>query len=536
MKHALAISLVVAVVVAVVFLVGGNRRVEEREFEGLGSTAFADPPAIAAGAGGSRESDRAPAIAASVDNVRISGVLERASSGGWPLDLEHASVHFTRNTEERSARVGMDEAWEAELTHGRWNVRVVCDGRFLEVIPSEIAITETVDWISLSWIPAPAIEGRVVDCFGNGIGRVGVELIATMGDASDGVTNVDGSFALPADPGVSYRVELDARSLPPGRALPWWQSGGDTLGKTRLFSVGGSSNAPAEIVLGASYVAHARVVDANGTPFSNAVLSLRPRRDETGRAIGANYVVRTDEWGRFEQPLAYGDYEAWLIPARVNGRDVARPDPVEFSVSCDGTDPDLLLEFDKGLGVRSISGTAHTSSGEPILAQFGIWRLQPGLAFESRVHFAAKGSASTDAEGAWEIRGLPADEFLVVRTPSVVPRTDRTYVDAAAYLVVDTRNGDAIVDWTVDEFVPGTIFGHVAIESESDWTQVTAMFDAFPSEYRARVHSDGSYSIDGLPPGDGVLTLAGFKNGASELIDSVRISVLPGTQLEVDFP
>jgi hypothetical protein len=259
------------------------------------------------------------------------------------------------------------------------------------------------------------IGGRVLGC--DGFALPGVRVLLEQRVA---VTDADGAFTFEQlRPGRWHEVKLDVKTLPPGYLPPWWQRDDEHRGRWGRFTF--ASGAPGaraspegeqlDIALSQGTVLRGRVLDRGGSALGAATVSIR-RGAHTSKTQ-LSLALRTDELGAYETPpLPEGDWHAQLNVRTAPGE--AWPDPIPFSLDCAGGRRELDLEFDDGFGEGRVLGQVADVEGRPREGvMFVLQRTADDLSFSSGGLFYRKARTYSNANGRFELRGLPAGDYAL---------------------------------------------------------------------------------------------------------------------------
>lgn len=215
---------------------------------------------------------------------------------------------------------------------------------------------------------------------------------------------------------------------------------------------------------------------------------------------GQRYPTHTDEEGRFSLELPRGEPHFIQFPASTyvmwgqSGDWIhARWGPFEAD------DEDLSLALERGL---VLGGVVTDASGAEIQEQFRVEVL--GRTPNGDIDYSRRRFAQTSDEGAFELRGLPAGQYLVTITPLL--NTDkpssgltRSSVDGVAAgttdLVIELTRGETMRGRIVDEDgEPVTGKGYVHIYPQGS----TA---SSPDSIHAKLDGKGGFETTPLDPG-----------------------------------
>ena len=489
----------------------------------------------------SRADGDAEPAALEVEPVAVHGSLG-LQPGGWPRSLAGLTLSFEAVEHEAPSvrRVPVaDGSWEGLLAPGEWRAAGRLDGHPLALAPDVVRVPPGGGAVPrMEVLAAPAVRGRLVDCAGVPVPGVVVGLKHERGGerASD-VTPSDGTFVLKALAGRSWTVLVDEVSLPDSVGTPWWQGIGDggVVGSEHQLqsAVGGEV---VDVVLFAPGRVSGRAVGARGEALGGVTLSIRMKPDLEQPARGANYVVRTDAAGAFETRLPAGRYEARLFPAP-GGAGQAWLDPIVFETDCYAHESPLTIVFDQGLGAHTLTVAVVDVNGQP---QAGIplvlYAREPGLRFENRDRFHAKGWGRSNARGRLSIGVLPAGRYLLCRALGPTVNSDLVFADLQDRLLIDLDGSDREVAWKVEPFVPGRLELVVSPEAFSSWP-VKARLEIGDRlvEPGRLLWGAGVHAFERVLPGIGELAIVGVEARGEAPLASRPVTILPGETTKIEL-
>lgn len=250
--------------------------------------------------------------------------------------------------------------------------------------------------------PIAEMTGRVEDASGQGIS--GALVAVGYSDAAlTARTDADGEWRLRNVPGQ-------------GGSVAAWREGYVAVRSSGDPAFARGARAPTIVLVAGAPLAGV-VADDGGGPVAGALVRVEV---DTGKG-GAYGETRSDATGAFTiQCLPAGKGRVWVSSGR---RDVA-PASAEFVAPCDS----LRVAMPRGL---SISGRALHADSSPISATYLTWCREDGGPQDD-----TNGHQVTDAEGRFEIVGVPAGRYRVD-----VSRFVRAYGVAAGSADVELRAG-----------------------------------------------------------------------------------------------
>lgn len=472
-------------------------------------------------------------------------------SGKENASLEGAEIHFLKIEGDGSEpNLRPEKAVAITATMGSFHCTIEeadyaafaslrgCRTR-VQIEPARISITKkSGSPQDLIWpVPLGVLRGKVKDC--NGVPLAGIQLRAgTAKTKSDESGNYELAYL---DPKRRIAIAVDEASLPEQISPPWWQtlSAGEITGDAHQ----GTPTTPLdlntmhEIVLELRTNVVGKVLLFDGLPLRMGTISMRARFGPKASIMGPNYVVQTDEEGRFtiENP-ARGGYEARLFSSPPSQ---FRPDPLEIFLDCGQSIDPLLLLFDKGLGKSKIQGQVKDIQGRPLAnLYFGLWPKKGagGPDFSSY----ARGICYSSDHGEFWIEGIPQGEYLLARTPSHNPFSEKVVLDKVPWMEVkvDRGGGTTIVEWISELAIPAQLEGR--IENFAELREKKITWKAWVEIQRPGFNrmelpivcsADGHFVMQNLPAGPAKILVSSTRD--SDRSVEIPLTLSPGKNAAV---
>ena len=262
-----------------------------------------------------------------------------------------------------------------------------------------------------------SISGTITDDAGNPLADVDVwaDTFACCGGGNGARSGSDGTYTITGLAPDDYRVQVDATRL--GYTREFYSSTAEWDRALRVTVAAGTTTQPVDFKLAAGGSISGIVTDSGGTPiggaevWANTVVCCgggngdRTSLDGTyvikGLAVG-NYRVRANA---AEKGFAHQFYTS------TSDRHAATP----VSVSSGTTTPDIDFALTSG---GSIVGLVVRDSGGTVVSGAHVWA-------ETFICCSGGNGARTDAQGEFEVAGLPAGSYRLhvdASGPGVGPR------------------------------------------------------------------------------------------------------------------
>jgi carboxypeptidase family protein len=424
-------------------------------------------------------------------------VLDAGDRRGWSWPVGRPSIESVAATTDADGRFVVDG-----IPPGPHTVEAVPDGSLSASAKVEVP---TAGDVELRIAAMHSISGVVAYADGTPLVRGSVD--ATFdGDSPNGfktlgvaVTLEDGSFTIGYLPAGSFKVLVT--------------DGMSFAGITRVELRGVAADTKdLRITVGTAKSLRGRVVDPDGKPVAGAQVAAWP---PTGHSFG-NAQSGSD--GSFEmgglEDLAYEvratppngmrfmDYGVTLNP-RWLGVKVANVRPPR---------DDLVLTLKADL---SIEGVAIGADGKPfanrIVRADRLTKRDP----DEVTAFADPPAAQTDAEGRFEITGLPPGEFRLVAL-GLPPKPESFPLLGAERVTAGTRGVRAILGTF------GTIAGVVVDETGAPVARATVMaMEASEVRSATETGTDGAFELKALDAGTAYDLHASMKGKAPAKLERV---------------
>lgn len=389
------------------------------------------------------------------------------------------------------------------LPAGSYDVRITSsDGSYLEewhadsllrdgAQPVTVVAGGAASVIDFALTPAGVIEGRVSDAVSDAPVADAVVFVKRVGDEfpfTSAWTDGSGSYRASGLPEGDYVVQVNTYGT---AYLDTWFDGAEVEVDAQLVAVGrGATVSGIDVRLPRGGSFSGLVTDSAGVPIAG--VSVSASNYELG--VYRNAVTAAD--GSYQVGgLPSGPYSVQFSGQEAGYLSLARDEPVDVVVGQDTSGIDATL----GLG-STIAGTVVDVDGAPIESIFVCAEAVSGGAFG--------GCASTDAAGAYSVRGLADGEWLV-RFDGSGSRfiseywEDASTRDTAAPVAVSSGAivggvnavlalGGSITGVVTADDAPTVGLSGVSVSAQSDDGAVFAS---------AMTSDDGSYRLDGLPTG-----------------------------------
>jgi hypothetical protein len=334
--------------------------------------------------------------------------------------------------------------------------------------------------------PRMTIAGHVVDGRGSPVDGALVEAFANPGPDTEvpaggqTLSGADGRFAIAALDDTTYSVRATTRS-----------QGGVIVRGVRA----GTSDV--ELKLGSpSAVLRGSVHDGAGKPITAFTIVAWPREGLFGRGPEERATV-IDADGRYALPLPAGNY---VVSAAARG--FARAVDRNVEVGDDGAEADFTLER----GSRIFGRVVERVGGKPIAGA--------NVAFEGHAIDDPMGistDASTDADGAFAIEGLPAGR----QSLNVQAAGHNGRILGGLDVPKDGALGPLTIDLSAT--APGE-------EPSTEFVGIAATLAARPEGMLVTAITPGGGAADaGLVPGDIVLAIDGQATEALGFMGSIQL-------------
>ena len=331
--------------------------------------------------------------------------------------------------------------------------------------------------------------------------NVGVERFECCGMGNATSTAADGSYLIVGLEAGDYRVRADAPDQ--GMAGEFYDDATDWSQASPVAVTAGQSTGSIDFLLAAGGSIAGAVTEEDGvTPVGDAFVHAT-HYDTGGYVSGAHvaqdgtFVVeglppgdyRVEAWVPDETGLArefFNDTTDWMQAARVTVVGGQTTPNIGFALSAGG----------------SISGTVYGSDGVTPVANADVWA-------DSYNCCGGGNGTRTASDGTYTIAGLVAGDYRVqVHAPdqgfAVEIYDDAANWDAATRVSVTSAQTTAGVDFVLATggSISGTVYGADGVTPVADADVWADIYDCCGGGNGTRTASDGTYTVQGLAPGD----------------------------------
>jgi len=373
----------------------------------------------------------------------------------------------------------------------------------------------------VSSVLGATVSGTITDSEGTGLENIGVTVYTSSyngcgtNESYNIQTNSEGIYTVNDVPTGTFYIKTNSENS--GFTKEYWATGDSVpdCNTAQTFQITSSDQTETEknFQLETEATIAGRILDNQGAPIANIAVSANLVDNPCYWNTSGNGHVYSDNDGYYTiTGLAVGTYyvatqnwstgyieERWADGGSV--QNCADADPVFINTpGQDETDKDFQLEMG-----ATISGTVTDSNGQPIA------NLEVNL-YDTACGWDQKGSAWTDANGDYDITGLPTGTFFIVTDQWNSEYIAEWWADGAsvqdcnsAEPVTINTTGQEIANKSFQLELGDTISGTVTDDAGQPIAnlQITLYDSAcgWNQKGSAQTDANGDYDITGLPTG-----------------------------------
>jgi len=363
-----------------------------------------------------------------------------------------------------------------------------------------------------------SISGLVTDSHGAPLPGVAVSAIGLQGQPMTAVTAADGSYTIASLADSAYWVLFappSSATLPdPDNYLSQYYAGvADRAGPPPVVVSGTANTTGIDAELQPGGAITGTVTDSAGDPVAGAAIELyapgsaRPQRVSADTASDGSYSIDRLPAGYYAvevQNYSNADY----LPTFFGGTAVAAG---AFGVAVGAGATESRVDI-RALQGAELTGRVTDASASPVTGE----SVTP---IDASGSFAA--SATTAADGTYELAGLPSGSYRVEFSPAITPAPTGLGGQLVNYLAQFYDGVASAADATPVEATDGAITPNIdaklAVGGEIQGTVTDAAHEALADAQVVVYQSDGSQVGGATTASDGTYTVAALPSGIYKL-------------------